>query len=43
MFNPRSFFNSRPDGFGVFEVAGGGFAPLTRTDLTGDCPSCVPG
>ena len=39
MFNPRSFHNSRPDGFGVLEVAGGPdhrFAPLRRTALTGE-------
>ena len=43
MFNSRAFYNSRLDGFGVLEIAGEGteqvgrrFAPLTRTDLTGD-------
>src|SRR5262249_15959858 len=43
MLNPRSFFNSRPDGFGVLEVAEENpspgaprqFVPLKRTDLAG--------
>lgn len=37
MLNPHVCLNTRPDGFGVLEVAGDqGFAPLTRTDLAGD-------
>src|SRR4051794_21858679 len=43
MLNPRTFYNSRPDGFGVLEVAGDPpapnaprqFVPLKRTELTG--------
>ncbi len=37
MFNSRTFYNSRPDGFGVLEVPGEPrrFVPLTRTELTG--------
>ena len=43
MLNPKTFYNSRPDGFGVLEVAGEPptagaprqFIPLKRTDLTG--------
>jgi Ca-activated chloride channel family protein len=43
MLNPRTFYNSRPDGFGVLEIADPDlkpntprrFVPLTRTDLTG--------
>lgn len=43
MLNPRAFYNSRPDGFGVLEVAGDAgtpgtprsFVPLKRTDLAG--------
>ena len=43
MLNPRAFYNSRPDGFGVLEVAEvpptpdapRRFVPLMRTDLTG--------
>ncbi len=43
MLNPRAFFNSRPDGFGVLEVADPSsspdaprrFVPLKRTDLAG--------
>lgn len=39
MFNPQAFYNSRPDGFGVLEVAGDDgprqFSPLKRTDLAG--------
>ncbi|MBA4062463.1 MAG: hypothetical protein C0501_01915 [Isosphaera sp.] len=38
MFNPRAFLNSRPDGFGVLELADAPrrFAPLRRTDLAGE-------
>ncbi|HKB01369.1 MAG TPA: VIT domain-containing protein [Gemmataceae bacterium] len=41
MFNSRSYYNSRPDGFGVLEIPAGDnsprrFAPLKRTDLAGD-------
>ena len=48
MFNPRTFENSRPDGFPVLEVVDGGsggrpeseprrlFVPLRRTDLIGE-------
>jgi Ca-activated chloride channel family protein len=45
MFNPNAYYNSRPDGFGVLEIAGDDapkapksptrFSPLKRTDLTG--------
>jgi Ca-activated chloride channel family protein len=43
MLNPRAFYNSRPDGFGVLEVADDNpnpgtprrFVPLKRTDLAG--------
>src|SRR5437879_4435980 len=43
MLNPRAFYNSRPDGFGVLEVADDNpspdaprrFVPLMRTDLAG--------
>src|SRR5262249_24880158 len=44
MFNPRAYFNSRPDGFGVLEITGEDeskrgeprrFVPLRRPDLTG--------
>lgn len=43
MLNSQLFYNSRPDGFGVLEVAGGPpapgaarrFVPLKRTELTG--------
>ena len=42
MFNPHAYYNSRPDGFGVLEIATGDdpgsprrFGPLKRTDLTG--------
>jgi Ca-activated chloride channel homolog len=43
MLNPRAFYNSRPDGFGVLEVAEAPpapdaprrFVPLMRTDLAG--------
>ncbi len=43
MLNPRTFYNSRPDGFGVLEIAETDpapaaprrFVPLTRTELTG--------
>jgi Ca-activated chloride channel family protein len=43
MLNPRTFYNSRPDGFGVLEVSDPNpqpnaprrFVPLTRTDLAG--------
>jgi Ca-activated chloride channel family protein len=43
MLNPRTYYNSRPDGFGVLEVADPDprpntprrFVPLARTDLTG--------
>ena len=40
MLNPRTYYNSRPDGFGVLEVPGEPdgprrFVPLKRTDLTG--------
>lgn len=43
MFNTRSYYNSRPEGFGVLELAGDEaqsearrFAPLKRTDLSGE-------
>lgn len=47
MFNPRTFENSRPDGFPVLEIVGSGsgdrtsepvrsFVPLARTDLIGE-------
>jgi Ca-activated chloride channel family protein len=42
MFNPRSYENSRPDGFPVVEVTGDGenvlrrFVPLRRTELRGE-------
>ncbi|HEX3150636.1 MAG TPA: VIT and VWA domain-containing protein [Gemmataceae bacterium] len=43
MFNSRAYFNSRPDGFGVLEIVDESavdgprqFAPLARTDLTGE-------
>ena len=48
MFNPRTFENSRPDGFPVLEIVDGGsgdrrsvepprlFVPLRRTDLIGE-------
>ena len=43
MLNPRTFYNSRPDGFGAVEVAEAPstpdaprrFVPLMRTDLAG--------
>lgn len=40
MLNSRAFYNTRPDGFGVLEVADAGagprrFVPLARTELTG--------
>jgi Ca-activated chloride channel family protein len=41
MLNPRTFHNSRPDGFGVLEIADDKpkaprrFVPLNRTDLAG--------
>src|SRR5262249_1095090 len=42
MFNPQAYHNSRPDGFGVLEIAGTEapeaprrFSPLKRTDLAG--------
>jgi Ca-activated chloride channel family protein len=43
MLNPRAFYNSRPDGFGVIEIVDDTpnpdtprrFVPLKRTDLTG--------
>jgi Ca-activated chloride channel family protein len=45
MFNPQAYENSRPDGIGVLEIAGGPegegprprtFVPLRRTDLKGE-------
>src|SRR4051812_23852514 len=43
MFNSRTYFNSRPDGFGVLEFVDEPgvqeprrFAPLLRTDLAGE-------
>jgi hypothetical protein len=40
MFNPRNYENSRPDGFGVLEVAHDDtehlFVPLQRTELSGE-------
>jgi Ca-activated chloride channel family protein len=38
MFNPRAFLNSRPDGFGVLELADAPrrFVPLRKTDLAGE-------
>ena len=53
MFNPRTFENSRPDGFPVLEVVDGGlgdraqteprrlFVPLRRTDLIGEAAGPV--
>ncbi|HXG13459.1 MAG TPA: VIT domain-containing protein [Gemmataceae bacterium] len=43
MFNPQAYENSRPDGIGVLEIAGGEetdqprrFVPLRQTDLKGE-------